>query len=283
VPRTRESTRPVLRDGEIKALRNRITLQGRILTWSVDHINFARPSDKPRGIITEFTRKARLRMLCWFNTVYWEDCMPASFITLTFPDERKPESSQFANQLRWCFWRALERKVNKQLAGVWRVEWKARQTGSKLGEIFPHFHFIVFDVPFVHRDWISQTWAAMLKVSTAVTHIRKINNLRAAGGYVSKYLGKADGCLVIGPYLSHEGFGRQWGIFRKKLIPLYAKLESDVDTDARLLEIKRRLRPDITSVAELEALSLKAFGPLAYAIWTEIFGLPGVDQDGPDE
>ena len=155
------------------------------------------------------------------NRINWELVGPSSFVTLTYPDSRLCFGQKTRNTHRWQFMRKVERYCKHHVAAVWKIEWLQRQSGACLGMIAPHYHIMMFDVPWIPKETVTEWWREILDVEGALhTDIRKIRGHEGAGKYLAKYASKS--CkLAIGAYLNFSfAHGRHWGMIRKPLIPL---------------------------------------------------------------
>lgn len=186
-----------------------------------------------RGRIGAFSRKSRKRLL---ELTARLDLKAATlgkhitFITLTYgqawpenPEEPKAHLRALLERLR---------RFAPQSSGIWRLEFQERGA--------PHFHLILFDMPFLPKEQLKAAWGEIIGLSywdksqaiakPPFTRIEAIKSGRRAVSYVSKYVAKADApsdenaVAVSGfnnvPYL-HAG--RFWGIFNNEFLP-YAEL-----------------------------------------------------------
>jgi hypothetical protein len=73
------------------------------------------------------------------------------FVTLTFPDNCFEDSvTAFGKTAKLHLDVLLKRlhRVCPSACGFWRMEWKARKSGVHEGKLFPHFHLLVWGLPF---------------------------------------------------------------------------------------------------------------------------------------
>lgn len=192
-----------------------------------------------RGEVRGFSRASRKRMISKLNRLRWPD-VPCYFLTLTYPDQFQTDWKLVKHDLTLLKKRLLRRFPD---AGViWRVELKARKSGTNAGKIAPHFHCFLFTgvqrstvcrfdpkrgrfvrprgaPPRVSsvslhslRLWVASTWTDLVGMSDPVAHllhgsdVKPITSRREAQYYITKYMSKDD----------HEDvlpFGRVWGCF----------------------------------------------------------------------
>lgn len=208
-------------------LRQHITLeiQGKLLTLKIKDNLPGRATGKTRSNIGKFTDSSRLRLLKFIARIDWTQVMNAVFITLTYPDDKVIRTSRQRNTDRYLFWRYLEKRLARKIPGLWRLEWKARQSGKHRGIILPHFHLLAFNVANVPHKVIREWWRTILgHEGPLATDIRGYTNAEKAAVYAAKYASKGEELpsLDYGAYLNI--CGRSYGYLRKGLIPLADKI-----------------------------------------------------------
>lgn len=104
-----------------------------------------KPSSSKRGRITGFSRTSRRRMLLFLARVRLaEDNLPL-FGTTTYPDIFPEETAKFKRDLQ-AFLHRLKRRFPD--GGIlWRLEFKRRKSGENVGKLAPHFHWLLWNVP----------------------------------------------------------------------------------------------------------------------------------------
>lgn len=164
-----------------------------------------------RGEVTSFSRQSRNRLLRLLSTLRIIG-LQMHFLTLTYPDvyPTRPE--------RWkADFEAFRRRFERLLpdaGGVWRVEYKMRQSGENMGMIAPHWHIILVmpenmsDVAAIHdlrAGWHEIAGSGDENHRTRGLHSTPMKSRRKAYSYVSKYAAKIgdDGDKMP---------GRRWGI-----------------------------------------------------------------------
>lgn len=173
-----------------------------------------------RGVVREFTRYARMRMLKMINRIAWDDVGKSLLITLTYPDQFHTLDYSDRSMHRAWFHRELEKELGREVSVIWRIEWLPRKSGPRQGFIHPHFHLIVLGVNYVHHQTVRKIWRRVLKVEGPLaTDVRQIKGVEGAVRYVCKYLSKPLS-LDIGAYRNIGAVsGRHWGILRPSKIP----------------------------------------------------------------
>lgn len=225
-------------------------------------VNMAR-----RGSISVFSRKSRKRLLEFANRIDVSSMSrdkPVVFITLTYGQWWA--SDNYAKKHLRAFLERL-RRFAPDASGIWRVE--GQQRGA------PHFHLLLFNLPYISKDDIKNWWAAIIGAEfwnyqrdingePPFTRIEAITNPSKVMRYVSKYVAKmpeknpsepasasdferrdaaASGFNYV-PYL-HEPCpypafsawsGRHWGIFNKDKIPFAEAITILLDIGSQEVE-----------------------------------------------
>lgn len=166
------------------------------------------PYRSPRGVVRDFSRKSRTRLqqtLC---------AMPKShvgtgvlFVTLTYPAAYPGDWRRWKRQLdTWI--KRLRRKFPRA-AGVWKLEPQRRGA--------PHFHLIVIGVPFMAKQWVSETWYEVVgshdaRHLAAGTNVQLARSHRGVLSYAAKYVTKRQSL----PADWQDGVGRWWGVFNRE-------------------------------------------------------------------
>lgn len=200
---------------------HQVLWQGQLLVWRMLQ---APPSKSPgaiRGRPGNFSRSSRLRMLKVIAGLDWERSSPCLFLTLTFPDQISIRSNRDISLFRQVFWRRLEKYCGHHVPALWRVEWQVRKTGRKKNYVVPHIHILTFKEHYLPYREVNRWWKETIHVDDYVrTEVKGMSSTRQVGYYVSKYAAKVDCSLVNDAYRNSIPFGRQWGIFRKSLVPM---------------------------------------------------------------
>jgi hypothetical protein len=118
------------------------------MEWNQEH--FYKWGDSARrGVCKGFSFGSRRRMLDRLNQVSVGAEHP-DFVTLTLPDDSFQDSvADFAKTAKLHLDVLLKRlhRACPSACGFWRIEWKARKSGSYEGKLFPHFHLLIWGLP----------------------------------------------------------------------------------------------------------------------------------------
>jgi hypothetical protein len=185
-----------------------------------------------RGEIKGFSRPSRRRLLELFARMDVKRSSRAKFLTLTFTEvvtamEAKKALRRFTMRMQ---------REHENWSCVWRFERQRRGA--------PHFHLMVFNMPFVKQKLLQETWEACTREPMSIVHIKSVKNRKHAMQYVSKYVAKVSEdnfdipaespSLDIPSYLhADEKQGRIWGYVNKALLP-FADLQTLMIDDDEL-------------------------------------------------
>lgn len=178
-----------------------------------------------RDIIRGFSMDSRRRLMRLLATLA-SKYLPC-FVTLTFPDAfpywREP--AQWYRILR-----LFEHRFRRSFpSGVffWRLETVDRKSGNHKGQVFPHYHLLVFGVEYNQlRDFVEKNWhdiagfgdehhLAVLKRPESVT---RVNSRRGVFAYASKTVAEvmprelAKDVQTMHQDAGGEGGYRWWGV-----------------------------------------------------------------------
>ncbi len=130
-----------------------------------------KPDRSKRGRIAIFSKASRRRMMLFLAKVRLvEDKLPL-FGTTTYPDIFPEETAKFKRDLQ-AFLHRLKRRFPE--GGVlWRLEFKRRKSGENVGKLAPHFHWLLWNVPW---DFPFKTergkWAAVRQSESGAWEMR---------------------------------------------------------------------------------------------------------------
>lgn len=176
-----------------------------------------------KGPVLNFSRKSRRNLMIKMAEMkrpfeFWQD--------FTFADDimkglSVKERSKLSSKILKAFKLWMEREGYK-IHGVWKREWRPRQSGNLIGQYVPHYHFLFlvegmnekeyFELAklFAHK-WVQFTGTGesskALKVALYHKSYRLIRSRKQANQYISdrKYISKN------GEFVSEESIGRNWG------------------------------------------------------------------------
>jgi hypothetical protein len=116
-------------------------------------------NDKPkRGIVKEFSRTSRMRMMKFLAKIRLADDFLPLFGTTTYPDIFPTEAEKFKRDIRVLIDR-MKRRFPK-IGLLWRLEFQIRKSGINVGKVAPHFHWLLWNVPKKfdfkpeHGEWV---------------------------------------------------------------------------------------------------------------------------------
>jgi len=95
------------------------------------------------------------------------------------------------------------------VSAVWRLEFQERGA--------PHFHILLFGLPFVPKGLIQKWWGEVIGCDRPFTRIEAVRSWRGVLGYAAKYMAKVAGGLDYVAYLS--AVGRLWGVWCRAMLP----------------------------------------------------------------
>jgi hypothetical protein len=179
----------------------------------------------PRGVIVEFSRRARARRLRRIAEVDWSKTNQSMFITLTYPDEVSDHTMEERKIHRYLFNRWLCKTVGRKMACFWRVEWLPRLSGNFIGELRPHMHLLYLDCPKVCHIRVQNRWREIIGVSRwTQVDCKPLEVADAVSVYVAKYTAKEASSLYLDNVPKRNRSGRHAGELRKNLIPLHERI-----------------------------------------------------------
>jgi len=200
-----------------------------------------------RGRINKFSSRSRKRLLDMTASLDLQDAVssfPIIFVTLTY-GQKFPEAEDAKRHLD-NFKKRLVRFA-PECSGLWRLEFQKRGA--------PHFHFILFNLPFLPMDELARWWGEIIGLEfwdtsqdeprPPFTRIEALKNPRKVFSYVSKYVAKmpdtptnaleterSDCGFNNVPYFTAEDWtGRFWGILNRKCLPFAELFETESECD----------------------------------------------------
>jgi hypothetical protein len=175
---------------------------------------------KPRGLITEFSRGSRRRLMNRLAVIDQRRAGLPAFGSLTYPDESLPVDERTVKRHLNALRSAFVRKYGKRPV-LWRRETQVRKSGERIGEKAPHVHVLTWGIePTEHdRRWLADTWSRIVGSGSEkhwlVTFHPKSwfmpESWRGTLAYVSKYCAKVSDEVCC---------GRSWGWWAPELLPV---------------------------------------------------------------
>lgn len=212
-----------------------LTFQGGLVRVAVQ--TGVAPAGGKRGAVNEFSAAARRRLMMLFASLADVALLKCVFITLTYgadfpsPSHSKKHLKAFCERIRRAY---------PEASAVWRFDFQQRGA--------PHFHLVVFGLPFLHKSVLADIWGDVVgrefwdySRSSAgrppFTRIELMRSRRRLMAYVSKYVAKSGaaaegGGFNLRAYLHDDNFvhpltgelcgsvGRWWGVFNRDALPI---------------------------------------------------------------
>jgi hypothetical protein len=170
-------------------------------------------------------------------------------VTLTFPDTysayQKPEDwKRLINVFQMRFSRAFP-----EGSYIWRLETVERKSGLHKGEIFPHFHLLVFGVEYNRlRFWVPGAWYETVGTGdihhlNAGTQVARVLSRNGVFRYASKTVAEKMS-RELGKTVQALGkVGRWWGIaFRENFSRFISPAEDLEIEDSEAVNLIRYYR-----------------------------------------
>jgi len=194
-----------------------------------------------RGEINQFSRASRKRMLDTLCKLRVSAGLP-QFATLTYPGEFPHDSKVWKNHLD-LFGKRLAFSYPESSA-IWKLEPQKRSA--------PHFHLIIYGVPFDRsfKEWLSRSWFEVVgsgdeRHLRAGTNVQAARSLQGVKAYASKrYMGKElspeelqDHAEKVAGWASP---GRFWGVLNRDCLPVGKKFVERIEANFREVdEVKK--------------------------------------------
>lgn len=168
-----------------------------------------------------------MRLLWTLAHVSLDHFSSSTFLTLTYP-KGDPNATLAKTHLD-TFLKRL-RRLFPTAAALWKLEYTKAAT--------PHFHLLLFGVPFWHHRRAASAWAQIVGSNhpshrAAGTRIETLNSKRHALRYIAKYVSKASP-------IPNSHRGRIWGK-TSNLASLFSEQIHFMLTQAQALTIRRIL------------------------------------------
>lgn len=224
-----------------------------------------------RNVISAFSRASRKRLL--EKMARSRNMDSGYFGTFTYPGDFTYESKDVKSHLS-TFRKRIFRLL-PQARIIWRMEILPRQTGDSAGEFVPHFHLLIFGIPYGHEVWLesklSEWWDEIANHNDADvpflrSEVKQIRSRKMAVYYASKYAAKVSDW-------SDSEFGRHWGFWGA-----WDETPSSVFRmqQAQVIEIKRLFRSYLKARGK-QSLA-KMFASIRQDFGISIFGLGDNDD-----
>lgn len=183
------------------------------------------PVSSRRGIISGFSRRSRSRL--WSLLMRLDRRYLPLFVTLTFHNAWPGDVAVLKRMLD-TFFKRMRRRY-PQASAIWKLEYQRRGA--------PHFHLLLWGFPCADRDWIADTWVAVVRhyvrdesgyildwhlgrLGNGNQHcVQKVRSWRGVRAYAAKYLSKTEVVADSNGEVVHTG--RMWGVHNRNYIPWY--------------------------------------------------------------
>lgn len=246
---------------------------GGVLVWKVLRPPNGKPIGDKRKEIFAMSDASRWRLLKTLHSIDWEAAFPALFVTTTYPDEVECFDAEDTNVHRANFFRNLEFLLGRKVPAIWRKEFQDRKSGGRKGWVYPHFHFVLPHQKFISFEAINDCWKRAVSwegyIRTDVDRVRCKEDVQP---YIAKYVAKSSCSLVHAAYHNNFKPGRQWGILRKKLLPVRTQMDARLPNSETLQEIKRRYRTPSIERLNPAGDGFTLIGPKAEELGELFFG-----------
>jgi hypothetical protein len=169
------------------------------------------------------------------------------------------------------FFRSIESHLGRHVSALWRVEWKARASGSLKGCCCPHFHLIIFSIPFIPYQKIRSWWRQAIGYGSGplATDVQSLGDKRHHAVYIAKYAAKRpDPSLDSLSKINIDG--RHWGVHRRKVVPWCKTVTYDGLNDQQVERLKQIGYDEFSWYGEYAELGFSAFGILGERLRNEI-------------
>lgn len=229
-----------------------------------------------RGKVGNFSKASRKRLLQKMATFRNMDA--GYFATFTYPGHFTYSSMDCKSHIAALRKRILY--ILPEARVIWRMEIKERLSGESKGEPVPHFHLLIFGLPYGMEAELDKLLGDMWNeiannqpqdFEYLRSEVKQIRSRKHAVYYASKYAAKIDDGF-------DEAFGRHWGTFGvwDESMSLSANM-----TMREMIQLKRLIRSWMKSrnkhsVAKLFAGIREDFG-------IAIFGLGDKDDPNADK
>lgn len=200
-----------------------------------------------RGEVTRFSEDSRRRLMRLLATLDSET--RPHLVTLTFPDTYM----EYQNPEDWKrILKAFEMRFRRAFpegSFLWRLETVDRKSGVHIGEIFPHFHLLVFGIEFNRlRFWVPGAWFETVGTGdihhlNAGTQVSRVLSRRGIFRYASKTVAETMS-RELGKAVQALGkVGRWWGIaFRDNFNQFLSPTEELEIEDGESVQVIRYFR-----------------------------------------
>jgi len=224
-----------------------------------------------RSVVSNFSRPSRKRLL--EKMARCRNMDTGYFATFTYPGDFTYDWRQCKEHLFRFRKRIL--RAHPQARVIWRMEIKPRQSGASEGEYVPHYHMLIFGLPYGHENDFYEQFATMwneiannkLEDNAFLrSDVSQIRSRKQAVFYASKYAAKIDNG-------NDDGFGRHWGFFGQWDESMSS---SHILSQQEVIQLKRLIRSWAKSKGK--PFLAKLFSSIRQDFGLSVFGLGDHDD-----
>jgi len=224
-----------------------------------------------RSIVSNFSRPSRKRLLQ--KMARCRNMDSGYFGTFTYPGDFRYTWQECKNHLVLFRKRLLRRFPHIRV--IWRMEVKPRLSGASKGLPVPHYHFLIFGLPYGHQaqltELLSLWWDEIANyhdedVPFLRSEVTQIRSRKQSVFYASKYSAKIDENM-------DDGFGRHWGFFGQWDESMSS---SHILTQQEVIQLKRLIRSWAKSKGK--PFLAKLFSSIRQDFGLSVFGLGDHDD-----
>ena len=200
------------------------------------------------------------------------------FVTLTYPDgcyRDRLDGEKIKHDLRLFEWRFVRKFP--QGCYLWRLDTVDRKTGEHVGEYFPHYHLLVFNVGLAAmRAFVAEAWPDIvapgdencIKVHSHPKTVTWVRTRRGIMSYASKAMGSTMSRELAKDIQAHggEGMGRWWGISRRMIFAFFLDIAKTVGvSEGQAIQLMRYFR----KLARIYARQWQSLTVFIDGVWLE--------------
>lgn len=229
--------------------------------WLTKEKEKPEPPKRERGDISGFSRKSRYRLLKKLNQLNPDSSLRFLSITLTYP-KRFPREGEIHKADLDTFLKRCKRKFG-EIEYLWKLEFQKRGA--------PHYHLMVVFEKEYHiqymRNWIADSWFEVVqrfwsekddKHHRAGTQCKRVESLKKAGVYLSKYISKEEDNVP-------EGQGRFWGCSRNWGEVILSKVKL---TGNQLVHFRRLVKRFLKGHYGMQKIITNPFNIVIFGHWS---------------
>lgn len=180
-----------------------------------------------RGKIKHFSAQARMRMLKTINGIDWEHVGKSAFLTVGYPDQCLPRELYDRRTDRQLLQRWIEHEIGRRICGCFRWEYVPRKTGQLIGQVHPHLHMLIFDLPYVPYRKLRMFWQSRIgSTQHCQIKVRYAKKKQVVGMYIAKYAAKMHDQRILDIDSYRDNLGRSYGWMRLGMVPRHNIVES---------------------------------------------------------